>query len=146
MVGFRQVGLDLLEAREVRWCLRFLDCYCVGDLLGSCGTVSYGSGDVNVDECTQAVVLTEVAAGVLVARGAVTDVADGVETDKRGFMAVPPKTQGFLCGADCAGFAAVLVDDDLRYATVGAETGVYEVDFGLDDGHVVLRAALQYEA
>ena len=42
----------------------------------------------HVDERAQAVVLAEIAAGVFVARGAIADVLDGLDTDKRSAMPI----------------------------------------------------------
>ena len=61
-------------------------------------------------------------------------------------LALCSRGAGLLRRADRSGFAAVLVDDDLRLFAVGAEAGFDEVHFGLHHGEIVLRAALQDEA
>ena len=50
----------------------------------------------DVNKCAQAVVLAEVAAGILVARRAIADVLDGILSDERGAMAVLVKTDWLL--------------------------------------------------
>ena len=102
--------------------------------------------DVDIDEGAQAVVLAEVAARVFVASGAVSNVGYGFESNEGCLLAVRPEPQSFLRCADGSGFAAVFVHDDLGLFAVGAEAGFDEVDFGFDDGEIVLRAALKDEA
>ena len=72
--------------------------------------------------------------------------ATASSADEGRLLAVGPEAQCFLRGADCTGFTAVLVDDDLGHFAVGAEAGFDEIDFGFHHGHVVLRAALEDEA
>src|SRR5215471_7395334 len=103
-------------------------------------------GGLDVDECAQALVLAEVAAGALVARGLVLNGAAGFETDEGGLAAVVPEAAGFARGDDSAGFATVLVDDHVGGDVLALETGLDEIDLGFDGGQVVLRAALQQEA
>ena len=100
----------------------------------------------DVDECAQAIVLAEIAARCFVARGAVFDLADGIEANECRLLAIPPQAQRFLRRADCARFAAVLVHDDFWLRASGAKAVADEIDLGLYDREIVLRSALQYES
>ena len=60
--------------------------------------------------------------------------------------AVVPQAPGFERGADGAGFAAVLVDDDVGLHVLALEARLDEIHLRLHRGQVVLRAALQQEA
>ena len=60
-------------------------------------------------------------------------------------MSVAPQADGFDAGADRSRFAAVLVDDNLRFFPREAEVGAQEIHLRLDGGKIVLRAALQNE-
>jgi hypothetical protein len=104
------------------------------------------TGGVHVDERTQAVVLAEVAARVLVARRAVLDIAHRIEPDEGGLAAVAPQTQRLDARPNGARLPAVFVHDDLGRAVRRAETRTDEVHFRLHHRHIVLRSALQYEA
>ena len=107
---------------------------------------SFFGCSANVDEGAQAVVLAEMAARIFVARGAVFDLANGIEADEGGLQAVAPQAQRFLRRTDRAGFAAVLVHDDFRLLAGGAEAVADEIHFRFHDGKIVLRSALQDEA
>src|ERR1700759_5868697 len=102
--------------------------------------------DVDINEGAQAVVLTEVAARILIASGAIADVRHRIDADEGRLFAVLPEPQCFLGSADRSGFSAVLMDNDLRLLALGPETGLYEIHFCFHHCQVVLRAALQHEA
>ena len=103
-----------------------------------------GSG-LDVDEGAQALVLAEVAARGFVARGGEGDGGDLVEADEGGLLAVLPQAHRFEGAADGAGFAAVLVHDDVGLDFLALEARLDEVHLRLDGGQVVLRAALENE-
>ena len=67
----------------------------------------------DINERTQAIVLAEIAARSLVARGAVFDLADSLQPDEGSLLAVAPQTQGLDRSADSAGFATEFVNNDL---------------------------------
>src|SRR5215469_16569259 len=96
------VGLDLFQAWEILNCLRSLDGFSVCDLFRRGGAVSCASIHIDIDEGTQAVVLAEVAACVLIACRAVANVADRVEADEGSLATILPKAQRFLRGSDRA--------------------------------------------
>src|SRR5580704_419793 len=116
------------------------------DLLDGDETFVVLGRGTDVNEGSQAVVLAEMATGIFVARGAVFDFTDRIESDERGLLAVAPQTQGFLRSTDGARFAAMLVADDLRLLARGPETVADEIDLGFHDREVVLRSSLQNEA
>src|SRR5258708_4370931 len=70
----------------------------------------------------------------------------GVEPDERADAAVVPQAAGFERSADGAGFAAVLVDDDVGLDLLTLEAALDEIDLALHGGQIVLRAALEQEA
>src|SRR3981081_2904379 len=104
------------------------------------------TGYIDVDEGTQAIVLAEVAARVFVARRSITDVRDGFQTDERAPPPIVPKAGRPLSWANCAGFAAVLMHDNLRLFAVSAEAGLNEVALSFDHSEIVLCAALEDKA
>src|SRR5260370_27186120 len=145
----RKVRLNLLERRQIG--------HNLCDLFHRSGAVfcdrvrvmvflSLSTGYIDVDEGTQAIVLAEIAARVFVARCAIAYVRDGVETNKRGLASVVPKAVRLLGCADCAGFTAVLMHDDLRLFAVGAEAGLDEVDLRFDHCEIVLCTTLEDKA
>src|SRR5437879_2646655 len=143
-----KVRLNLLEGRQTGYDLGYL--YRSGAVFcGSMGVIvfrSFSTSYIDVDEGTQAIVLAEVAARVFVARSAIADVRDGFETNKRGLPSIVPKAVRLLGCADCAGFTAVLMHDNLRLFAVSAEAGLDEVHLGFDHGEIVLRATLKDKA
>src|SRR5579875_2872233 len=99
----------------------------------------------HVNESAQAIVLAKIASSGFVAGSAVFDFPDRIESDERGPPAVAPQPQRFLRRTNGAGFAAVLMHDNFRLFPSGTETIPDEIDFGLHDGEIILRAALQNE-
>src|SRR5208283_128234 len=97
------------------------------------------------DERAQALVLAEVAAGAFVARGLVLNSARGLEADEGGLAAVVEKPSGFQRSPDGAGFAAMLVHDDVRLHVLALEARLDEIHLCFHRSEVVLRAALQQE-
>ena len=117
----------------------------LGDLLnGNEGHVILGNG-ADVDECAQAIVLAEIAAGGLVAGRSILDFPHCIQSDERGPLPFLPKAQRFDRSADGSGFAAEFMDDDLRFLAGRPETVVNEIHFGLYHRHIVLSATLQNE-
>ena len=69
----------------------------------------------------------------------------GVQPDEGGLASVVPKTAGLQRRPDGAGFAAMLVHDDVGLHVLAFEARLDEIHLGLDGRQVVLRAALQQE-
>src|SRR5207253_8045605 len=86
----------------------------------------------DIDEGSQASILAEIAPRIFVAGAAILDFADRIQAHERGLHAIAPETQGFLSRSDGARFAAMLVDNDLRFFPGRTETVMNEVDLGLD--------------
>src|SRR6185369_12836747 len=99
----------------------------------------------DVDKGAETVILAEIAARVLVTRGAVLDLANSFKTYEAGLESVPPQAQRFLRRADCARFATMLVNDDFRTLACCPETAVDEIHFGFDDCKIVLCSSLQHK-
>src|ERR1051326_7856257 len=93
-------------------------------------------GGLDVDERAQALVLAEIAARRLIARGLVLNLRAGFETDERALAAVVPQAAGFECGTDPPRLAAMLVDDDLRRVLLAFESRLDEVHLRLHRGEV----------
>ena len=145
----RKVRLNLLEGRQIGYDLDYLFhrsgavvCSCVGVIMFRGLSACY----IDVDEGTQAIVLAEVAARVFVARRAIADVRNGFQTDKRGLPFIVSEVMRLLSCANCAGFTAVLMHDNLRLSAVSAEAGLDEVHLRFDHGEIVLRATLEDKA
>src|ERR1700730_18008118 len=102
--------------------------------------------DIHIDERTQAIVLTEIAARIFIASGAIANIANRIETDESSLPSLAPQAQGLLCSPNRAGLTAMLMHDNLWLLAVCAETGLDEVHLGFHDRHIVLGATLQYKA
>src|SRR5580693_10127367 len=98
-----------------------------------------------IDKGAQTIVLAEMAARLLVARGAVFYFPHSIQSDKRGLQPVAPQAQRLNRRTDGAGFAAEFVNNNFRLPSRRAEAVVDEVDFRLYYRHVVLRPTLQDE-
>src|SRR5258707_12152738 len=112
----RQVRLNLLEGRQIGYDLDYLfngSGAVFRDSMGVIGFQGFSAGYIDVDEGTQAIVLAEVAARVLVARRAIADVRNGFQTDKRGLPSIVPKAVGLLTWPNLSGFPAVAIADNL---------------------------------
>src|SRR5207244_12751292 len=70
------------------------------------------TGYIDVDEGAKTIVLAEVAARIFIACCAIVDVGNGLKADKSSRSSIAPETQRLLSCADCAGFAAVLVNNN----------------------------------
>ena len=101
---------------------------------------------MHVDEGAQAVILAEIAAGILIARSAIADALDRVEPNKCSLVSILVEAHCLHASSNRAGFAAVLVDDDLGFRLIAAEVRFHEVDFSFHRREILLRAALQDEA
>ena len=82
---------------------------------------------------------------VFAARRAIRDLANGIQADEGGEMAVAPTANRFDARANRSRFAAVLVNNNFRLDPQGVEVGAQEVHLRLDRSEIVLRAALQNE-
>jgi hypothetical protein len=95
----RKVRLNLLEGRQSGYDLGY--CFHRSGAV-FCNSVrvivvrGLSAGYIDVYKGAQAIVLAEVTARVFVARRAIADVRDGVETDKRGLASVAPNTVRLL--------------------------------------------------
>src|SRR5579862_979615 len=99
--------------------------------------------EFDVDKGAQAIVLAEVAARIFVAGGPVFDFSNRLEPDERGARAIAPQAQGFCARANCAGFPAMFVNEDVGLLASSAKTAANEIHFGLHHSEIVLRAALE---
>ena len=101
-----------------------------------------GAAGIHIDECTQAVVLAEIAARVFVASRAIADVADRIQADERRLPPVLPEPECFDSRADRAGLSAMLMHDHFRPLVHRSEACVDEIDFRLHDRKVILRSSI----
>ena len=108
-------------------------------LIGTKFLYRFGS---DVDEGTQAIVLAEIAARGFVARRAVFNLANSIQTDESCLLTISPQTQCLLRGANRARFTAVLVHNNFWLLACRAETIANEIYFGLYHGEVILRSSL----
>src|ERR1700730_17337078 len=99
----------------------------------------------DVDERAKTGVLAEIAASIFVARRSVFDFAHRIKPNERSAHSVAPETRSFHARANGAGFAAMLVHDDLGLLSCRAETAADEVDLGFHDREIILRSALQHK-
>src|SRR5258707_4480150 len=98
-----------------------------GDFLNGneCHVIFWSGSDS--DEGRRAIVLAEVAARAFVARSAILDFSNRIQTAKRRLLAVAPQAHSLRRRADRARLSAELVHDDLGFLAGGAETVVDEI-------------------
>src|ERR1035438_1174449 len=102
--------------------------------------------DIHVDEGAQAVVLAEIAAGIFIPRGAISDLLYRIESDEGSAMAVLVEANDLHARSDCARLAAVLVHDDFGFVVNAVEVRTDKIDLGFHRSQVLLCPTLQNEA
>src|SRR5205814_2484390 len=91
------------------------------------------------------IVLAEITARGFVARGAVLDLANRVQTDECRLLPVSPQPQRLLSGADRPRFSTVFVHNDFWLLARGPETGANKIHLRLHHCKVILCSALQHK-